>query len=422
MPKIKSIKQVKDLRNKKVLVRCDFDVPLENGKVSDDTRIRAALDTIKFLQKKRAAVILAGHLGRPAGEVVSGLSLEPVKTHLEKLLKQKIKFIKNFTLPASTEEIKSLKLGQVVLLENLRFWIGEEKNDKKFARSLADLADIYVNEAFAVSHREAASVAAIKKFLPSYAGLNLDEEVNQINKIIAKPNRPLVTIVGGAKIETKLPVIQKFLAKADYLLVGGAIANNFFKVLGYEVGESLVDNEYLIEAQKILERSNAGLLGDKFKPQVFNVENVDEIPLPEIKKLKHTIVLPVDVKVKNKKNKKISVKTLGEVSESDQILDIGLRTSQIYARIIKGARSIVWNGPMGYFEESDFAQGTFKLAEHVLSSRASSVIGGGETGEAIHVLLKNKRQPKRVFVSTGGGAMLEFLGGKDLPGLEGLFE
>jgi len=433
--KIKSIKQAKDLKNKTFLVRCDFDVPLEqkNKKtkkqknteivIADDVRLKACLPIIEFLLKKKAKIILMGHLGRPKGSVVPDLSLEPVRDHLEKILNKNINFIKNFTLTAARHEMEEMRGGEIACLENLRFWISENKNDKKFANSLANLADIYVNEAFATSHRNVASIDVIQDFLPSFAGLNLEKEIENLSKVTEKPSRPLVVIIGGAKIETKLPVIDRFLAKADYLLIGGAIANNFFKVLGYEVGKSIVDEDYLDEAGRLLQKSEGGFLGNKFQipNNKFQINSKFQIPnskfeLKDIKKLKHKIILPIDVKIKGARS--IETKKLEQVKKTDKILDIGSKTLNFYGRMIKGARTIVWNGPMGYFEEKEFSCGTFGVADHILKSRAKSLIGGGETAEALSQLVKNKKLPNRIFVSTGGGAMLEFLAGKKLPGLK----
>ncbi|HOY55835.1 MAG TPA: phosphoglycerate kinase [bacterium] len=420
MPYLASIKLAENLKDKRVLVRCDFDVPLSAGRIEDDSRLKASLLTIKFLLKKKCQIILMGHLGRPNGKVVGELSLKPVQEHLEKLLKTKIELIK-FGEISSSINLKRDKKDKIIMLENLRFWLGEEKNDKKFARQLASWADVYVNEAFAVSHRACASVDAIKNYLPSYAGFNLTKEVEKLSEVLNRPLRPLVVIIGGAKIETKLPVLDKFLAKADYLLVGGAIVNNFFKILNYEVGQSLIDREYLAAAKKLWQKSKSGALNFIIKDKQFSVSNgfiSDKLDLATIKNLRHKIILPIDVAVKNLKTEEKEIKAASQVNLNDKILDIGPQTLELYGRIIKGARCVVWNGPMGKFEESEFAVGTFCVAELIIKARARAIIGGGETEEALKSVLKNKELPKRIFVSTGGGAMLEFLGGKKLPGLQ----
>ncbi len=424
MAYLESIKFVKnksaDWRNKTVLVRCDFDVPLDADKIKDDSRLKASLLTIKFLLKNKCQIILMGHLGRPNGKVVLELGLKPVQQRLEELLKTKIELVKFGEISPSVKNKRDEK-NKIIMLENLRFWLGEEKNDKNFARQLASLADIYVNEAFAVSHRACASVDAIKNYLPSYAGFNLTKEIEKLSQVLNRPPRPLVAIIGGAKIETKLPVLDKFLAKADYLLVGGAIANNFFKILNYEVGQSLIDREYLPAAKKLWQKSKSGALNFVVKDKQLVVDNEligSKLDLATIKNLRHKIVLPIDVAVKNLKTQEKEIKTPNQVNLNDKILDIGPQTLEFYGRIIKGARCVVWNGPMGQFEAPEFALGTFGVAELIIKSRARAVMGGGETEEALKGVLHNKELPRRIFVSTGGGAMLEFLGGKKLPGLE----
>ncbi|HPA25498.1 MAG TPA: phosphoglycerate kinase [bacterium] len=414
---IKSAKiQSASWRNKTVLVRCDFDTPIKNGKITDDSRLRAALPTINFLlQKKVKQIILIGHLGRPKGQVVPELSLEPVTKHLEKLLSSchpersgaksrdlKINFINQFTdyLPRRKAGRLQITNYKIVLLENLRFNPAEEKNDKTFAKQLANLADIYINEAFAVSHRSAASVDAVKKFLPSYAGLNLEAEIKNLSTVLEKPQKPFVAIIGGAKIETKLPVIQQFLKTADYILIGGAIANDFLLAQGFEVGESLVDKDYIDEAKKILYKSE--ILNSKSEKK-FKIQNSKLFQNSKLKIKNSQLLLPTDY-----------------VWHNNKILDIGEKTIKEYCAILKSAKTIVWNGPLGFFEDKKFAQGTNEIAKAILNSQAHAVIGGGETGEAVKSKVKSQKlkSKKNIFISTGGGAMLEFLGGKKLPGIE----
>ncbi|MDD5289744.1 MAG: phosphoglycerate kinase [Patescibacteria group bacterium] len=423
-PKIKSIKAIKNLKNKTVLVRCDFDVPLKqqttNNKqqttkkssvvscklsVADDSRLRAATPTIKYLLSKGARVVLMGHLGRPGGVVKKELSLLPVKNRLGKLLGEKISFI--------SDEIPSLATlarddGRLIMLENLRFNPGEEKNDPKFAKKLAKLGDIYVNEAFAVSHRSAASVDAIKKFLPSYAGLNLEQEILHLSAVLNKPQKPMVAIIGGAKIETKLPMIKQFLKSADYILIGGGVANDFLKARGYEIYGSLVDDDYINEAGKILKKSEIG----------------------NQKSGEAKLILPIDVVWSDNKIRSLSAGaskgTPGSAGgKTPKILDIGPKTIWLFSGIIKKAKTIVWNGPMGYFEDKKFATGTEKIAEVILANKkAQRIIGGGETGEVIQKIIRNQKSEirKNIFISIGGGAMLEYLGGKKLPGLDKLIK
>ncbi|MBU4360234.1 phosphoglycerate kinase [Candidatus Parcubacteria bacterium] len=367
--KIKSIKNIKNLKNKTILVRCDFDVPIKNNKIIDDARLLKLIPTIKFLlNKKIKQIILIGHLGRPGGKVVKELSLEVVKNKLEKIIKKQIKFISHGIPSPALREERGRDDSKIIMLENLRFNPAEEENNKKFAKKLASFADIYVNECFATSHRAHASFSAIQDLLPSYAGLNLENEIKNLN--LNKIKKPLVLIIGGAKIETKLPVIHNFLNKADYILIGGAVANVFLKARGVDVGKSLVDEKYLLEAKKLL-------LKNKLK-----------------------IILPIDYKIS--KNK---------------ILDIGPKTIILFSGIIKSAKTIIWNGPMGFFENKKFATGTDAIARAVLQNKKSKIIiGGGETITGIRNQKSGIR--KNIFISTGGGAMLEFLAGKKLPGLK----
>lgn len=384
--KLKNFSALKNIQGKRILVRCDFDVPLKNGKIIDDSRLRACLPTIKFLLKKSAKVILIGHLGRPQGKFSPELSLVPVQKHLEKLLKQKITFIpiERYVGEAAKKKVRQLKTGQLAMLENLRFSDREELNCRRFAKSLAGLADVYINEAFAVSHRAASSVSAIREYLPVYSGLHLDEEIEKLSITLKKPTHPLTLIIGGAKIETKLPVIKQFIDKAEHILIGGAVANDFFKGLGYEVGTSLINEEYIKDANVILEK----------------------IALSQTK-----LILPLDVKVAN--GKKAITREPHAVLSEEMILDIGPKTAKLYQDIIRQSKMIIWNGPMGKFEDPRFASGTRLITEGVLKSNAKSLIGGGETGE----IFKNKKLPQHIFISVGGGAMLDFLAGKKLPGL-----
>jgi len=468
---IKSIKQlkVKDLKDKRVLVRCDFDVPLEHEKentktqkhknanaimISDDSRLRAVMPTIEYLVKKRAKVILMGHLGRPAGKFESNLSLEVVARRLEDLLNAnyrentgndssrvtsyelRVTFINDCIGPKVEKGVNEMEEGYIGMLENLRFYLCEEKNDKRFAKQLAKIADIYVNDAFAVSHRAHASLSAIGDYLPVYAGLHLEQEVKHIRGLLKKPARPLVVVLGGAKVETKLPVVDNFLFRADYVLVGGVLANNFLKAIEFEIGWSKCDEKYLKEAKEIVEKGERGILNKNFQFSIFNFQtilndkisklNFDNLTLSDIEWFKKKVVLPVDVKIETR-DKKLEIrelKDLNQMGKMDRILDIGPKTVKLYERIIKGARTVVWNGPMGKFEDDRFALGTEKIAEAVVNSRSKAIIGGGESIESIVSLLHCSIDtlPKRAWVSTGGGAMLDMLAGKKMPGLEGILD
>ncbi len=402
--KIKSIRAVKKIAGKKVFLRADFNIPLKNGKVEDDFKIAASLPTIRFLLRYKCRVIIGTHLGRPlkqAGkktgrqENKKEYSTKPIARRLGELLGRKVKFIDDCVGPKVREAASGMKEGEILMLENLRFYKEEKENDKEFARELASLADIYVNNAFAVSHRAHASVSAIKKYKPAYAGLLLENEVLSLKKILT-PRKPLVVVIGGAKIKTKLPMLKKIRRNAGKVLVGGALANNFLSALGYEVGRSLVDEENIKLAKKIY--SKYKFLGNK------------------------KIILPLDVVVSKRKDGggKVSVKDIDKVNKSDVILDIGPRTIKLFSAFIKEARTIAWNGPMGKFESDHFRHGTLSIAR-VIAARSTGtafgVVGGGETVEALKM---TKMMDYVDWVSTGGGAMLAFLGGEKMPGLKGI--
>ena len=371
-----SIKQLKNLENKDILVRCDFDLPLKGGRVADNARLKRIVPTLKYLLDKKANLILIGHAGRPGGKFDRSLTLRPVKNELEKILKKDIKFI-------TIDRYVSKKLrdkvihsdSNIIMLENLRFSDRERANCKRLAKNLASLADIYVNEAFANSHRTHASMVAVRSFLPDYIGLNLEREISHLSSVLKKPKKPLVLIIGGAKIETKLPVIKSFLSRADSILVGGAVANNFIAARGLEVGISKIDKAYIKTALRLFKKN---------------------------------VIIPTDVRTNQ------MVKSIDSLSRNDAILDIGPLTEKLFISYIKSARTIIWNGPMGKFEYKKFAQGTKAVANKVLASKANVVIGGGDTDK----VLSGKKIPANIFVSSGGGAMLEFLAGKKLPGLK----
>lgn len=386
--KIASLKKIKNFKDKKVFLRVDFNVPLNKGKVKDDYRIIAGLETINFLLERGARLIIATHLGDPKGKVDSKYSVLPVASRLKSLLNKPVKFIPEVIGQKVGQAVEKLKPGEVVMLENLRFNPGELANDKKFAKELISPADIYINDAFSVCHRKQASVSAVKKFKPSYAGLLLEKEVEALNKVM-KPKKPLVVIMGGSKIETKAPLISKLYNTSSQILLGGALANNFFKYQKLEIGKSLFDSESLSSVKKFFK-------GKKISPK---------------------IILPLDVVVKTKKGLPL-VRLPEEVGPEESILDIGPKTISLYAEYIKSAHTLVWNGPMGKFEEPSFRQGTLSVARLVASrasGRAFGLIGGGETVEA----LKLTKMTEYVdWVSTAGGAMLTYLGGGKMPGLE----
>ncbi len=390
---MKSLKSIQNLRNKKVLVRVDFNVPVGSDGVinsKEDWRIRAALPTIEYLLEKKARVILTAHLGRPEKHQASSIkyqacSLRLVAKHLEELLNRKVKFVDDCIGDKVKRSVSKIKAGEIIMLENLRFYEEEKNNDEEFARKLAGLADIYVNNAFSVSHRQHASICAVTKFLPSYAGLLLEKEVKVLSGAINNPQKPATIIVGGAKAETKVPVIEYLLDKFDNILVGGVVANVILKAKGSNVGSSLLDDIDLNKIKKI---------------DIYNKK----------------INIPSDVVICDINEKKISVAEVEKIGDN-KILDIGRKTAEMYSKIISDSKTIIWNGPMGLFEREDFSLGTKAISEAVAKAGGCTIIGGGDTIAAVHKFGDLK---KIDYICTGGGAMLEFLAGKKLPGLEAL--
>lgn len=387
--KIKSLEQKKDWQGKKVLLRVDFNLPIKNGKLGEDFRILSALPTIKFLVKKGASLIIITHWGDPkAGD--RSLSTKKLANHLRKLAKLKVRFIPDLVGEKAIRAAINLKSGEIIFLENLRFHAGEKKNDERLAQSLATLADVYVNEAFSVCHREQASVAAVSDYLPTFAGFQLAAEINNLQKI-SQAIKPLVLVMGGAKISTKAPLIKKLYKEAHKILIGGALANAFFKEQGLEIGKSLFD------------KGSKKEVGDFFKN----------------KKLLSKIVLPLDVIVKDSKGKSRHC-LVGDVKKSDIILDIGPTTITLFSLYIKKAQTIVWNGPLGKFEEIPYKHGTLAIATIIAArstGKAFGLVGGGET---IAALKLTKMEDHVDWISTAGGAMLAYLGGEKLPGLKNI--
>src|SRR3989338_3776857 len=383
---IKSIRSVKNLAGKRVLVRCDFNVAVEKNKIIDDFKIVQSLPTIRYLISQGAKVILLTHFGRPEGKKVKIYKLKIIKPRLEKLLGKKVAYAEDCINAKAKSAVAKMKNGQVVLLENVRFYKEEEANDRKFAKALASLADVYVNDAFAVSHRWHASVAAIKKYLPAYAGLLLAKEVLNLNKAL-RPAPPLVVIIGGAKLETKLPVIKNLRKKAKVVLIGGMIAYDFLAAKKWSSGRY----------------------------------QVAPAPRRLAKKLSYqNVILPVDFVASDKSNGQGQIKVVAAADLPAKMwqLYIGPETIRLYARYIKSAKTIIWNGPMGMFENEHFKHGTMSVARLVAavsSGKAFGIVGGGETVAA----LKQTKMTEHVdWVSTSGGAMLEYLAGKRLPGLK----
>jgi phosphoglycerate kinase len=378
--------KTQNYKGKRVLVRVDFNVPLDkNSKITDDTRIRSALPTINYLRQQGASVILMSHLGRPKGPDPAQ-SLKPVAARLSELLDCAVAFAPDCIGEIALNAAKGLKSGEILLLENVRFYKAEEKNDPDFAKALAQLGDAYVNDAFGSAHRAHASVEAIAHFLPSAAGFLLEREIDFLGRVISNPERPLVAILGGAKISDKLPVINNLLPLVNKLIIGGGMANTFFKAHGYEMGDSLVEDSAVDAARSILAQANEKL------------------------------VLPSDVVIadafSDSANHRVCL--VNEVTSGWRVLDIGPKTAAQFSEIINTARMVVWNGPMGVFEFAAFAQGTNAVAHAVAESHAISIIGGGDSVAAIE---QSGLADKISHISTGGGASLEFLEGKQLPGV-----
>lgn len=382
-----------DVAGKKVLVRVDFNVPLnDKGEITDDTRITASLPTIQYLLEQKAAVILMAHLGRPKGQIKPELSLAPVAKHLGKLLGKKILFAPDCVGEAAQAAASKLKPGHILLLENLRFHKEEEKNDMEFAEKLASLADLYVNDGFGVSHRAHASVEGVTHFLPAAAGFLLEKEIQYVGQAVTNPLHPFVAIIGGAKVSDKIGVISNLLDKVDTLLIGGGMANTFLAAQGYKMGKSLVEEDKLDLAKELLAKA---------------------------KKNKVNMLLPTDLVMAaafapDAEHVTEKVKNL---NQAYMALDIGAETSKAYAEALADAKMIVWNGPMGVFEMDAFCKGTEAVAKAVAKSRATSIVGGGDSVAAIEKLSLAKRI---THISTGGGASLEYLEGKVLPGVAAL--
>lgn len=382
-----------DVAGKKVLVRVDFNVPLnDKGEITDDTRITASLPTIQYLLEQKAAVILMAHLGRPKGQVKPELSLAPVAKHLGKLLGKKILFAPDCVGEAAQAAASKLKPCHILLLENLRFHKEEEKNDMEFAEKLASLADLYVNDGFGVSHRAHASVEGVTHFLPAAAGFLLEKEIQYVGQAVTNPLHPFVAIIGGAKVSDKIGVISNLLDKVDTLLIGGGMANTFLAAQGYKMGKSLVEEDKLDLAKELLAKA---------------------------KKNKVNMLLPTDLVMAaafapDAEHVTEKVKNL---NQAYMALDIGAETSKTYAEALADAKMIVWNGPMGVFEMDAFCKGTEAVAKAVAKSRATSIVGGGDSVAAIEKLGLAKRI---THISTGGGASLEYLEGKVLPGVAAL--
>ncbi|PJZ76640.1 phosphoglycerate kinase [Leptospira neocaledonica] len=383
-----------DVKGKRVFLRVDFNVPLDNGKVSDKTRIEKTLPTIELLVKKGARVVIASHLGRPKGKPDPQYSMEPVYEVFKELVKTSVIFSKDVIGENAVKLSKELKDGEILVLENLRFHKEEEENAPAFSKSLAALADVYVNDAFGAAHRAHASTEGIAHLLPSFAGLLMYKEITELSSLLSRPAKPFVAIIGGSKVSSKISVIKNLIEKVDHILIGGGMAYTFLKSRAIPVGNSLVERDFEVEAFQLIER--AGVAGVDFQ-------------------------LPVDHVIGDKFDANAKTKTVDKMGILDgwMGMDIGPKTISNYEKVIKNAATIVWNGPMGVFEFDKFAPGTMAIAKAVSKSKARTVVGGGDSIAAIN---KAKVEDKITHVSTGGGASLEFLEGKKLPGVVALLK
>ncbi len=391
---MRSIKDELDINQKKILLRLDLNVPLNNLKITDSTRIEKILPTINFLLKKNAKIIILSHIGRPKGKVVNDLSLKPVCEVLKDRLKVDIKLIKKNLKEIKSKDLFTDRNEKIIILENLRFYKEEEENDVQFAKTLASLADIYVNDAFSCSHRAHASISEITKYLPSFSGLQLNIEVNALTQITTAIKRPITCIIGGSKISTKINVIKNLITKFDNIVIVGGMANNILKYKGHNIGKSIQENNC-----------------DQIIKEIFSLSKNNNCK----------IIYPQDVAVSNDLNGSSKIKEINAVSDDELILDIGPKTINNINEIIGGSKTILWNGPAGYFENPNFSKGSIEIAKKIIEKNKEksifSVAGGGDT---VAFLNKITSIQNFDFVSTAGGAFLEYLEGKDLPGIKAL--
>ncbi|MDA7478103.1 phosphoglycerate kinase [Candidatus Pelagibacter ubique] len=391
---MRNIQDETNLNQKKVLLRLDLNVPLDNGKITDTTRIDKILPTINFLLKNEAKIIILSHVGRPKGKVVSELSLKPICEDLKNKLNENIRLISKNIKEINSNDLFNEQDEKIVTLENLRFYEEEEKNDNGFAKHLASLADIYVNDAFSCSHRAHASIFEITKFIPSYAGLQLNLEIDALTKITSEIQRPITCIIGGSKISSKINIIKNLIAKFDNIIIVGGMANNLLRYKGYEIGKSIQEDNC-----------------DKIIEEIFSLS----------KKENCKIIYPEDVAVGKSLGGSAEIKELNNISKDELILDIGPKTIKAINLLIEESSTILWNGPAGYFENPNFAKGSIEIAKKIIEKNKNntiySVAGGGDTVSLLNGIgaINNFN-----FVSTAGGAFLEYLEGKELPGIKAL--
>ena len=383
-----------DLKGKKVLLRVDLNVPMKNGAITETSRIEKIIPTIKLLIKKEAKIIIMSHIGRPKGKVIDGMSLKPISEKLSLLLQKNIFFSEHLINENTLLEINKIQNGSILMLENIRFNEGEEKNDSDFSKKISKLGDIYVNDAFSCSHRSHASVEGITRYIPSYFGLQITEEINALKKITSEIEKPVSLIIGGSKISTKIKIINNLIKKFNNIIIVGGMGNTMLKHTGSNIGKSICENECGSLIKEILENSKK-----------YNCE----------------ITIPKDVIVSTDLNGEGKEKNINEIKDNEMILDIGSKTISSIETIISNSRTILWNGPAGYFENPNFQNGTKKILELISqktkNDKIFSVAGGGETVAAIN---KFKKFDSFTFVSTAGGAFLEYLEGKTLPAIKAL--
>ena len=386
----KTVKEI-DLKGKRVFLRVDFNVPMADGKVTDDKRIKASLPTIKYVLDQGASLILASHLGRPKGGPAPEFSLKAAAEVLSSHLGVPVKMAPDTIGPEVESMAKDLKPGEVLMLENTRFHKGEEKNDLELARQMADLAEVYVNDAFGSAHRAHASTEGIARYLPAVSGFLMEQELEYLGRAVGDPEHPYIAVLGGAKISDKIDVVETLLSRADKLIIGGGMANTFLAARGYNMQDSLVEAASVNTAKSILEKS-----GDK-------------------------LILPVDAVIADQfeADANTQVVDVESIPAGWRMMDVGPKTLELYKRELEGAKLIVWNGPVGVFEMPKFAEGTFALAKMLADSGATTVIGGGDSASAVK---KAGVAREMTHVSTGGGASLEFLEGKELPGVAALMD
>jgi len=389
---MKSIENLENIENKSVILRLDLNVPIINGKITDTNRIDKVMPTLKFLLKKKAKIIIISHVGRPRGKIVKELSLELVSLYIKSKIKKEVSLLKENIFNLNKEDIFKNSNYELVLLENIRFYPEEEANDEKFSKKLASLGEIYVNDAFSCSHRDHASVSKITKYVPSYSGIQINAEVNALNKITSEIKKPITCIIGGSKISSKINIIRNLIPKFNSIIIVGAMANNILKYKGLKIGNSVYEKniDYIIQ-------------------EIFTYAE----------KNKCKIYFPKDVKIGKKLNDKSFEKDFKDIEDDDMILDVGSKTLDEIKKIIDNSSTILWNGPLGYFENKNFSFGSSEVANYIANKgdKIFSVVGGGDTVAVINSLNIKERFN---FVSTAGGAFLEYLEGKVLPGIKAL--